>query len=287
MSGSARERSSGQKRAGERTSGERISGERAGRVVVVGALGRMGERVRAALAEQSELSLCAALEAPDHPGVGEDLGDGVRVTDDPKAALRDADLAVVFATPEPTLQVLRTAADTRVRCVVGTTGFSDDQREEMEGLAGRVAVVYAPNFSVSVNVLGHLVRHASRLLGPGYDAEILELHHAEKRDAPSGTALWLAEAIASGREVSRPLVLARAGETGARAPGSIGVQALRGGDNAGEHSVLFLGQGERLELAHRSATRDHFARGALRAAVWVRDRGPGLYSMSDVLDLVD
>jgi len=257
------------------------------RVALVGALGRMGERVRAALAEEPALALAAALEAPGHPGLGSDLGGGVRVEDDPKAALGRAELAIVFATPQPSLEVLRSAADLGVRCVVGTTGFDPRQRAEIGRLADRVAVVLAPNFSVAVNVLGHLTRLAAGLLGPAYDAELVELHHAAKRDAPSGTALWLAQAVADGRGQSAEgrLVLSREGETGAREPGSIGVQALRGGDNPGEHTVLFVGAGERLELSHRAGTRDHFARGAVRAAVWVAGRGPGLYSMADVLGL--
>jgi 4-hydroxy-tetrahydrodipicolinate reductase len=170
---------------------------------------------------------------------------------------------------------------------VGTTGFSPEQRAEIERLAQRVAIVLAPNFSLAVNVLGYLVRRASALLGDDFDAELVEIHHAGKRDAPSGTALWLAEEVASGRGQSSAgrLVLAREGEVGPREPGTIGIQALRGGDNPGEHTVLFVGRGERLELAHRSATRDHFARGALRAATWAARRRPGRYSMRDVLGL--
>ncbi|MBW2235853.1 MAG: 4-hydroxy-tetrahydrodipicolinate reductase [Deltaproteobacteria bacterium] len=250
------------------------------KVCVVGALGRMGERVRAALGDEAGLELASALEAPGHPGVGDDAG-GVAVVDDAKAALGAADVAIVFATPEPSLEVLRVAAEAGVRCVVGTTGFSSAQRAELETLAERVAIVLAPNFSVAVNVLGELVRR----LGEGWDAELVEIHHAAKRDAPSGTALWLADAVAEGRGAEAPRVLAREGDTGPRQPGSIGIQTLRGGDNPGEHSVLFVGQGERLELTHRSATRDHFARGAVRAAAWVSGRAPGLYTMTDVLGL--
>lgn len=254
------------------------------RICVVGALGRMGERVRAALAEAPGLELASALEAPGHPGLGRDAG-GVPVVDDAKAALQAADVAIVFATPEPTLEVLRVASEAGVRCVVGTTGFSAEQRAELEELASRVAIVLAPNFSVAVNVLGELVRRAAELLGDGFDAELVEIHHAAKRDAPSGTALWLADAVAAGRGADPARVLAREGDTGPREPGTIGIQTLRGGDNPGEHTVLFVGGGERLELIHRSSTRDHFARGAVRAAAWVAEKSPGLYSMSDVLGL--
>jgi 4-hydroxy-tetrahydrodipicolinate reductase len=254
------------------------------KVCVVGALGRMGERVRAALGDEAGLELASALEAPGHPGVGTDAG-GVAVVDDAKAALGAADVAIVFATPGPSLEVLRIAAEAGVRCVVGTTGFTPDQRTELETLAQRVAIVLAPNFSVAVNVLGELVRRAAELLGDGFDAELVEIHHAAKRDAPSGTALWLADAVAEGRSAEPARVLAREGDTGPREPGTIGIQTLRGGDNPGEHTVLFVGGGERLELTHRSATRDHFARGAVRAAAWVSEREPGLYTMSDVLGL--
>jgi 4-hydroxy-tetrahydrodipicolinate reductase len=257
------------------------------RVLVVGALGRMGERVRAAVAEERHLQLGAALEAPDHPGLGRTLEDGVRVGDDARACLAGCEVAIVFATPESTLSFLREAAKAGLPCVVGTTGFDPRQRGEIEALAGSIPILVAANFSVAVNVLAHLVRQAARLLGPDYDAEIVELHHAAKIDAPSGTALHLGAAVAEGRGQSpeRSLVLAREGKTGARPAGAIGIQALRGGDNPGEHTVMFLGKGERLELSHRSATRDHFARGAVRAAVWLVGRAPGLYEMDQVLGL--
>jgi 4-hydroxy-tetrahydrodipicolinate reductase len=257
------------------------------RALVVGALGRMGERVRAVVAEEKRLRLGAALEAPDHPGLGQALEEGVRVGDDAKACLASSDVAIVFAVPEATLSFLREAAEAGVPCVVGTTGFSPRQRAEIDALAGRIPIVLAANFSVAVNVLFHLVRQASRLLGPDYDAEIVELHHAAKIDAPSGTALHLGTAVAAGRgqSLEKHLVLARKRETGARPAGDIGVQALRGGDNPGEHTVLFIGKGERLELIHRSTTRDHFARGAVRAAVWLLGRAPGFYDMEQVLGL--
>jgi 4-hydroxy-tetrahydrodipicolinate reductase len=256
------------------------------RVLIAGALGRMGERVCALLAEDPDLALGAALERPGHPGLGRELAPGVRVSADPSAALAAAEIAIVFANPEGSLALLRLAADARVPCAVGTTGFRPEQKKEIEALARRIPIVLAPNFSVAVNVLFHLARETARLLGDGYDAEVFELHHAAKLDAPSGTALRIAEAIAEGRGAGdRRFVTAREGETGVRPAAAIGVQALRGGDNPGEHSVLFLGRGERLELVHRAATRDHFARGALRAARWVRERPPGLYDMEQVLGL--
>ncbi len=255
------------------------------RVCVVGAFGRMGERVRAALAKEPGMRLEAALEAPGHPRLGESLEGALVLGDDPKAALALCDVVIDFSTPASTLRVLDAAAARAVPCVIGTTGFSLPERDRIAEVGRRIAVVLAPNFSVAVCVLTHLAREASKRLGAGYDAEILELHHRAKRDAPSGTALRLAEAVAEGRggATQEALVTARAGETGARPPAAIGVQALRGGDNPGEHTVFFLGEGERLELAHRATTREHFVTGALRAARWVVGRGPGLYAMDDVL----
>ena len=257
------------------------------RVCVVGALGRMGERVRAALENEPALRLGAALEAPGHPRLGEPLAEGVRLHDDPKAALEGCDVVVDFSIPASTLRVIDAAAARGVPCVVGTTGFSRPERDRIAEVGKQLAIVLAPNFSVAVCMLTHLAREAARGLGPSYDAEILELHHRLKRDAPSGTALRLAEAVADGRAgaTQEGLVLTRSGEIGPRPPGVIGLQALRGGDNPGEHTVFFLGEGERLELAHRAATREHFARGALRAARWVLGQEPGLYAMEDVLGL--
>ncbi len=256
------------------------------RVLLLGALGKMGERVRAALAGDPEARLGAAVEAPGHPRLGEALEEGVRVSDDLAAALDAADVAIAFATPSASLRLVRTAAERGVPCAVGTTGFSPAERAELERLAEKVPLVLAANFSVTVNLLFHLTRRAAELLGPDYDAEIVELHHAAKVDAPSGTALALAAAVAEargGQHAER--VLARDGQTGPRRRGTIGIQSLRGGDNPGEHTVVFLGAGERLELAHRAATRDHFAQGALRAALWLRGRAPGLYGMEQVLGL--
>ncbi|UCE86026.1 MAG: 4-hydroxy-tetrahydrodipicolinate reductase [Deltaproteobacteria bacterium] len=247
----------------------------------------MGERVRAVLEAEPTLALEAAIESPDHPGIGETVAAGVRVTADATAALPGCDVVIDFSRPEATLETLRAAADAKVAYVTGTTGFSAAQRSEIERLSERIPVVLAPNFSVAVNVLGWLVREAARRLGPGYDAELVELHHAAKRDAPSGTALRLAESIAEarGQKLADHLVLERAGETGARREGDIGIQTLRGGDCPGEHTVLFVGPGERLELSHRAATRDHFARGAVRAAAWVIGRPPALYRIEQVLGL--
>ncbi|MEM7410068.1 MAG: 4-hydroxy-tetrahydrodipicolinate reductase [Myxococcota bacterium] len=257
------------------------------RVLVVGALGKMGERVRAALANEPSLVLGAALEGPGHPGVGQTLEDGVIVTDDAAAAASACDVAIDFSVPAATLAIAEAAADAGTAYVTGTTGFSEAELTRVDALATRIPWLRAANFSLAVNVLAYLTREAARLLGPDYDAEIVELHHALKRDAPSGTALRLAEVLAEGREHSLAdhLVLERAGEIGARPEAAIGVQTLRGGDNAGEHTVFFVGGGERIELVHRSHTRDHFAAGAVRCAAWIVGKPPGRYAVEEVFGL--
>jgi 4-hydroxy-tetrahydrodipicolinate reductase len=257
------------------------------RVLVAGALGRMGQHVRAALLDEPSLRLAAALESPGHAGVGTDLGGGVIVQDDPKQALRSCDVAIEFTTPAAALALARAAADAGVALVSGTTGLTASERAELADIAKRIPVLAAPNFSLAVHVLFWLAREAARRLGEGYQAEIVELHHAAKVDAPSGTALRLAEAVAEGRGVALAprLVLEREGVTGARPPDAIAIQSLRGGDNPGEHTLFLLGRGERLELVHRAATREHFARGAVRAAAWLAGRSPGLYRIEEVLGL--
>jgi len=257
------------------------------RVMVVGACGRMGVQVREAVAQHPELRVSAALERSGHPELGREIEPGVSLTDDLKSALASCDVVIDFSIPRSTLTNLRGAAEAGVAYVTGTTGFSDGERAEITSLSEKIPVIHAPNFSLAVNVLGWLTREASRRLGPDFDAEIFEIHHVAKRDAPSGTALFLAEAVAEGRgqELADHLVLERAGEIGPRPESAIGVQTLRGGDNPGEHTIYFVGQGERVELAHRSSTREHFARGAVRAAAWLVGRPPALYPITQVFDL--
>ena len=274
---------------------ETIGAPKATGVMVVGAEGKMGLEIRAALEAEPSLQFAGALERPGHPQVGEavsggasdGLAVGVVLHEDPKRALEGCGVAIDFSVPTATLANMRAAADVGVAYVTGTTGIDEAGMAEIARHAGQIPVLHAPNFSVSVNVLGHLAREAARLLGNGYDAEIFELHHGQKRDAPSGTALFLAEAIAEGQEkrLKEHVVLERAGETGARPEGAIGIQALRGGDNPGEHTIYFIGGGERVELTHRAATRAHFAVGAVRAAAWMVGKAPGLYRIEQVLGL--
>jgi 4-hydroxy-tetrahydrodipicolinate reductase len=269
--------------------GMAIEGQEQSRVLVVGALGRMGTLVRAAVARAPDLSVAAALERKGHPLIGKEIEEGVVLTDDITSALAGCDVAIDFSIPASTLKNLRASAAAGVAYVTGTTGFSATEKQEIEALARRIPVVVAANFSVAVNVLGWLAREAARLLGEGYDAELFEIHHTAKRDAPSGTALMLAERVAEGRDqrLDERVILARSGDIGPRPEGAIAIQTLRGGDNPGEHTLYFAGRGERIELVHRSTTRDHFAAGAVRAAQWLLGRPPGLYPIGDVLELPD
>ncbi len=255
-------------------------------VLAVGALGRMGERVRAAVAEEPSMRLQAAIEAPGHPDIGRAIDAGVTLADDPEAALVDCAVAIDFSTPAATLAAMRAAADAGVAYVCGTTGCSDAERSEIAELATRIPVVHAPNFSLAVNLLAWLSREAARRLGTDYDAELVDFHPAAKRDAPRGTALQLAKAVASGRDqqLSDHLLLERAGEIGARPEGAIAIQTLRGGDNPGEHTVMFAGHGERLELTPRARHRAHPPRGAVRTALWLIGRPPALYPIDQVFD---
>jgi len=260
-------------------------------VAVSGAAGRMGRTLVRLIAEADDLRLAAAIEASGHDAVGTDAGTlagvgplGVDVAD---ALSVHADVLVDFSLPDGSLQRIEACAEAGVPCVVGTTGFSQDQRRRIEKAAEKTAVVLAPNMSVGVNVLFHAAAELARTLGPAYDIEILEAHHRFKKDAPSGTALKLAEEIAdaTGRNLEESAVHGRGPGHPPRQEGEIGIHAVRGGDIVGEHVVYYTAVGERLELKHVAHSRDTFAHGALRAARWVADRGPGLYTMTEVLGL--
>ncbi len=263
-------------------------------VVVAGAAGRMGSRIVACLTEHRDLRLASALEAPGHPALGRDAGEvagvgrlGVALGADARASLTRDRVLVEFSTPEASLEHLRLAAEAGARAVIGTTGFSARQREEIAALGARTAVVLSPNMSVGVTLALRVLALMARALGDDYDVEITEVHHRFKKDAPSGTALRMAEVVAEalGRDLASAAVYGRQGVPGERSRKEIGIFSLRSGDVVGEHTVSFGGIGERLELTHRAHSRDTFARGALRAARWVAGRPPGLYSMQDVLGL--
>jgi 4-hydroxy-tetrahydrodipicolinate reductase len=258
------------------------------RITVVGAQGRMGQRVRQVIARDPNLVLAGALERAGHPELGSEL-EGTALTDQPAIALAESDVAIDFSQPESTLVNMQRAAEQGVAYVTGTTGFDPAGLKKIQKYAEKIQICHAPNFSLAVNVTAWLVREAARKLGSDFDAELFELHHSAKRDAPSGTALRLAEAIAEGRgqDLAEHLLLERAGDIGARRDQTIAVQTLRGGDSAGEHTVMFIGRGERVEIVHRAATREHFAEGAVRAAQWLVGKPAGLYPVEAIFGLKD
>jgi len=263
-------------------------------LVVAGAAGRMGGRIIALARESADLAVVAALERPGHPALGQDAGEvagaghlGVPITGEPAAVLSRDRVLVEFTAPEPTIEHVRVAAAQGARAVIGTTGLSAAQQDELKSAGARSAIVYSPNMSLGVNLAFRVLALMARALGDDYDVEITEIHHRLKKDAPSGTAVKMAEVIAEalGRDLATAGVYGRHGMVGERGPKEIGVHALRGGDVAGEHTVVFATPGERLELTHRAHTRDTFARGALRAVRFAAAARPGLYSMADVLGL--
>ena len=262
------------------------------RVVVTGAAGRMGQRVIAMMQAEPQLTLAGAVTHARHPTVGRDAGEvagsgtaGVTVSDDASLAMAQADVAIDFSVPDAAVNYLNAAAELGKPMVIGTTGFTATQRQEIERLSRNAACFFAPNMSVGVHVMYQALRQLVTLLGSDYDVEIIEAHHRMKIDAPSGTALRMASIVseAQGSNLHDVAVYGRQGKVGRRSDSEIGIQAVRAGDIVGEHTVLFGGIGERIELTHRSQSRDTFARGALRAAGWILGRKPGLYGMDDML----
>ncbi|NIR29252.1 MAG: 4-hydroxy-tetrahydrodipicolinate reductase [Gammaproteobacteria bacterium] len=264
------------------------------RVAVAGAAGRMGRTLIAACQEDERLALAAASERAGDVAVGRDAGEvagigpvGVAVADALVDVGGDFDVLVDFTTPEATLANSGVCRRAGKRMVVGTTGLSSEQRAALSEAAQDIAIVFAPNMSVGVNLCFKLLEVAARVLGDEVDIEIVEAHHRHKADAPSGTALRLGEVIAEtlGRDLRACAVYGREGRTGPRDRRTIGFETIRAGDIVGEHTVLFAGEGERVEITHKASSRMTFARGALRAACWVAGREPGLYDMQDVLGL--
>jgi 4-hydroxy-tetrahydrodipicolinate reductase len=252
----------------------------------------MGHALLEGLFADPELSLHAALDRTDSPQIGRDAGEqlgkttGVKVTSD-ISAIRGADVLIDFTRPEPSLQYLAACEQAGVKMVIGTTGFNAEQKTHITQASKRISIVFAPNMSVGVTLLTNLVQAAAKVLNEGYDIEVIEAHHRHKVDAPSGTALRLGEAAAAGagRDFDKVALYAREGITGERNPESIGFATVRGGDIVGDHTVLFAGIGERIELTHKASSRATFALGALRAAKFLADKGDGLYDMQDVLGL--
>jgi 4-hydroxy-tetrahydrodipicolinate reductase len=264
------------------------------KVIITGAAGRMGARLIALAKESSALALAGAVERKGHGSIGEDAGEiagcghtGIRIMEDLSSLLPHADVVIDFSSPEASLQHVRLAAQHRRAAVLGTTGFTSEDMNELRALARHIPCVVSPNMSVGVNVLFTAVAAMAKALGEDYDIEVIEAHHRLKKDAPSGTALKLAEVLAKAmnRNLDEKGVYARKGLIGERKSGEIGIQTIRAGDIIGDHTVVFGGMGERIEVTHRAQSRDTFARGALRAACWAVKQQPGLYDMLDVLNL--
>ncbi|MBV8603982.1 MAG: 4-hydroxy-tetrahydrodipicolinate reductase [Pelomonas sp.] len=261
------------------------------RIAVAGASGRMGRMLVEAVLGSPDCRLAGALDHAGSALLGQDaaafLGQdsGVKITADLVEGLRDAQVLIDFTRPEGTLAHLAVCAELGVGVVVGTTGFEPAQKAQIGAYAGRVAVMLAPNMSVGVNVVMRLLDQAARAFNEGYDIEIVEAHHRHKVDAPSGTALQMGEVVARalGRDLKQCAVYGREGVTGARDPSTIGFATVRGGDIIGDHTVLFAGIGERIEISHKSSSRQTYAQGALRAARFLAGRSSGLYDMADVL----
>ncbi len=262
------------------------------KVAVLGVCGRMGMSVASLVCADEDVELVGATEAPGHVWIGRELedfikgaGSGVRVSDSIETGARSADVIIDFTVPEATLVHAEYSAENKKSMVIGTTGFTSEQSKKLLGSLERIPCVFAPNMSVGVNVLFEISRQVASYLGDQYDAEIFETHHRAKADSPSGTAIALAEAVAAGLgsrldDVAR---YERHGRIGARDKGEIGVQTLRGGDVVGDHTVMFLGDGERVELTHKATNRDNFSSGAIRAAKWIAGKSPRVYTMRDVL----
>ncbi len=269
-------------------------GERIIACAVVGATGRMGSRICEIISCAENFRLAGATERSDHPQTGKLLRDVLgSVKTEARLCGRLEEIAVPFDVvidftfPEVSLGTAQFAARTRTPAVIGSTGFSAAEMQELRALSARFPCVWAPNMSMGVNLLFSLVRQVAQILGESFDAEVLEAHHRNKRDAPSGTAVKLAQILAEayGRDLSQVGVYERKGFIGERKKEEIGIQTLRAGDIVGDHMVLFGGQGERLELIHRAHSRDTFVYGALRAAQWIIEKPEGLYDMQDVLGL--
>ena len=263
------------------------------KVAIAGSTGRMGRVLIDTVLHAPHVELGAALEQRGNASIGKDAGElvgaacGVAISDDPRRALPGCDVLIDFTRPAGTIDHLAVCRELGVRLVIGTTGFDDAQKRSISEGARDVAIAMAPNFSVGVNVTFKLLEVAARALKEGYDVEIVEAHHRHKVDAPSGTALRMGEIVAGalGRDLGATAVYGREGVTGERKAETIGFATIRGGDVVGDHTVMFLGTGERIEITHRSASRATYAQGALRSAHFLMDRKNGLYDMQDVLGL--
>ncbi len=264
------------------------------KLTVCGATGRMGSRIIALSKEYDNLKLVGAVEASNNPKLGLDAGLvagigelGVKITDDIKKVIKDTDIVIHFTNPEATLSHLEIVKKNKKAMVIGTTGFNNEQLSQISKAAEKIPIVFSPNMSVGVNLLFKVLKDVARILGDDYDIEIVEAHHRMKKDAPSGTAIKMGKVIAEalGRNFDEVAVYARQGIIGERNKKEIGIQTVRAGDIVGEHTVIFGGLGERIEITHKASSRDTFARGAIKAAIWLYGKPAGLYDMGDVLGI--
>ena len=260
-------------------------------VAIAGASGRMGRTLIEAVLRDKDFKLAAALDIPDCPHLGKDAGElvgnacGVKIVDDIERALKGCDAIIDFTRPEGTLNHVAICRKLGVKPVIGTTGFDEAGKKAIADAAKEVAIAMAPNFSVGVNATFKLLELAAKSLGKGYDVEVIEAHHRLKVDAPSGTALRMGEVVAQAlnRDLKQCAIYGREGVTGERKDDTIAFSTIRGGDLVGDHTVMFIGMGERVEITHRSSSRMNYATGALRAAQWVMGKQAGLFDMFDVL----
>ncbi len=264
------------------------------RVAIIGASGRMGKNLIDAVNQTEGLTVSAAIERPDSSLIGADAGElagvgklGVAVVGDLKSVVDDFDVLIDFTTPETTINNLHICTEHNKKIVIGTTGFSESGLAEIDKAAEKIAVIFAANFSVGVNLCLKLLKQAAEVLNEGYDIEVIEGHHRHKVDAPSGTALRMGEVVAEtlGRDLKKCAVYGREGITGARDPETIGFATVRAGDIVGDHTVLFATEGERVEITHKASSRMTFAKGAARSCLWVAAKDNGLFDMQDVLNL--
>ena len=264
------------------------------RIAITGAAGRMGRSLIEACQQTDGMTVTAVLEHPDSTLLGSDAGDlagigklGVTLGSDLAAVTADFDVLIDFTRPEPTLANLEICRKAGRRMVIGTTGFSAAQQQQIAGAANDIAIVFAPNMSVGVNLCFKLLETAARVLGDEVDIEVIEAHHRHKVDAPSGTALRMGEVVAGalGRDLEDCAVYGRQGHTGERDRKTIGFETIRAGDIVGDHTVMFAGRGEIVEITHKASSRMTFANGAIRASGWLMSRAPGLFDMQDVLGL--
>ena len=263
------------------------------KIAIAGANGRMGRMLIEAVLRADDAILTGALDVANAPGIGNDAGlflgetTGILIESDMEKAFRNAEYVIDFTRPEGTLEHLAYCASHKIKMIIGTTGFDEKGKMAIEQAAKIIPVVFAPNMSVGVNVTMKLLEIAARNFAEGYDIEVIEAHHRHKVDAPSGTALKMGEVIANaiGRDLRECAVYSREGITGERAPSTIGFSTIRGGDIVGDHTVLFAGTGERIEITHKSASRATYAQGSLRAARFLADKADGLFDMQDVLHL--